>query len=132
MIRGVARKYFEGKKCLFYDKYGLYRLADKRVKCKYCSRYYSLKKLKRDLQILYYFYLEISARKASKELKLNYKTIQNRFMKFRKNILRKTYSLQVYILIADSLAYLLFQPLKTILKKKALGMDILYASLVLF
>jgi len=36
--------------------------------------------------ILYYFYLEISARKASKELKLNYKTIQSRFMQFRRKI----------------------------------------------
>ena len=36
--------------------------------------------------ILYYFYLEISARKAAKELKLNYKTVQSRFMQFRKLI----------------------------------------------
>jgi transposase len=36
--------------------------------------------------ILYYFYLEISARKAAKELKLDYETIQSRFMQFRKLI----------------------------------------------
>jgi len=66
MIKGVARKYFEGKTCIFCDNYGLYRLADKRVKCKSCNKYYSSKKLKRDLQILYYFYLEISARKTAK------------------------------------------------------------------
>jgi len=86
MIRGVARKFFEGKKCLFCDKYGLYRLKDKRVKCKYCNKYYSINRLRRDLQILYYFYLEISARRASKELGLNYKTVESRFMEFRKLI----------------------------------------------
>ena len=86
MIRGVARKYFEGKTCIFCDKYGLYRLADKRVKCKHCNKRYSLLKLKKDLLVLYYFYLEISARKSSKELRLNYKTIQSRFMQFRKLI----------------------------------------------
>jgi len=86
MIRGIARKYFEGKTCIFCDKYGLYRLADKRVKCKYCNKRYSLNQLKRDMLVLYYFYLEISARKTAKELKLNYKTIQSRFMQFRKSI----------------------------------------------
>ena len=86
MIRGFARKYFEAKKCLFCDNYGLYRLADKRVKCKHCSRYYSIKKLKIDLQILYYFYLEVSARKASKELEINYRQVHRKFMQFRKSI----------------------------------------------
>jgi len=86
MIQGVARKYFEGKTCIFCNNYGLYRLADKRVKCKHCNRKYSLTKLKRDMIILYYFYLEVSARKTSKEIRLNYKTIQSRFMQFRKKI----------------------------------------------
>jgi len=86
MIRGVARKYFEGKTCIFCDKYGLYRLADKRVKCKQCDKKYSLNHLKRDMLVLYYFYLEISARKTAKELRLNYKTVQDRLMQFRKLI----------------------------------------------
>ena len=86
MIKGVARKFFEGKSCIFCGRYELYKLKDKRVKCKHCKRYYSLKKLKKDLQILYYFYLEISARRATKELQLNYKLIHRRFMQFRKLI----------------------------------------------
>ena len=86
MIKGVARKYFEGKTCIFCDKYGLYRLADKRVKCKHCNKRYSLIKLKRDMIILYYFYLEVSASKTSKEINLNYKTVQSRFMQFRRRI----------------------------------------------
>ena len=56
MIKGFARKYFEGKTCIFCNKYGLYRLKDRRVKCKHCKKYYSLIKLRKDLQILYYFY----------------------------------------------------------------------------
>ena len=86
MIRGIARKYFEGKTCIFCNKYGLYKLADKQVKCKHCNKHYSIRKLKRDLQILYYFYLEISARKTAKELELDYQTVQSRFMQFRKCI----------------------------------------------
>ena len=86
MIRGVARKYFEGKTCVFCDNYGLYKLKNKKVKCKNCKKYYSLKKLRTDLEILYYFYLELSARKTAKEINLNYKTIQSKFMQFRKLI----------------------------------------------
>src|SRR3989344_7457086 len=86
MIRGVARKYFEGKSCIFCNQYGLYKLTDKRVKCKHCNKKYSLNQLKLDLQILYYFYLELSARKTAKELNLNYRLIHRRFMQFRKRI----------------------------------------------
>lgn len=86
MIRGIARKYFEGKSCIFCNKYGLYKLKDKRIKCKNCKKKYSLIKLKKDLQILYYFCLEISARKTAKELQLNYKLIHRKFMQFRKSI----------------------------------------------
>src|SRR3989344_4929974 len=86
MIKGVARKYFEGKTCLYCNKYGLYRLADKRVKCKHCRRYYSLRKLKRDMRLLYYFYIEVSARKTAKELNLDYGVVHRKFMQFRKKI----------------------------------------------
>ena len=86
MKRGLSDMYFMGRKCIFCDKYGLYRLADKRVKCKNCKKYYSLGKLKRDLEILYYFYLEVSARKTSKELSIDYGVVHRRFMLFRKNI----------------------------------------------
>ncbi|MBU0760864.1 MAG: IS1595 family transposase [Nanoarchaeota archaeon] len=86
MIRGIARKFFEGKKCLFCDNYGLYRLADKRVKCKHCNKYYSIKKLKRDLKILYYFYLEVSAKKTAGEMNLDYGVVHRKFMQFRKSI----------------------------------------------
>mgnify|MGYP001558220956 CR=1 FL=1 len=86
MIKGFARKYFEGKSCIFCNKYQLYRLKDKRIKCKNCNKYYSLKKLKKDLELLYYFYLEISARRATNEMKLDYKSVHKKFMQFRKSI----------------------------------------------
>ncbi len=86
MIRGIARKYFEGKTCIFCDKYGLYKLKNKKLKCKHCKKYYSLKKLKRDIEILYFFYLEISARKTAKELETNYRLVHRKFMQFRKLI----------------------------------------------
>jgi len=86
MIKGVARKYFEGKTCIFCDKYWLYKLKNKKVKCKHCKKYYSLNKLKRDMQVLYYFYLELSARKTAKELVINYRLIHRKFMQFRKLI----------------------------------------------
>jgi len=86
MKRVLSDRYFLGRKCIFCDKNRLYKLKDNRVKCKSCNKYYSLKKLRIDMMVLYYFYLEISARKTANELELNYKTIQDRFMQFRKKI----------------------------------------------
>ena len=82
----VSNRYFLGRKCVFCDKSKLSKLKDKRIKCKSCNKKYSLTKLKRDIQVLYYFYLEISGRKTAKEMNLNYKTVQSRFMDFRKSI----------------------------------------------
>ena len=86
MRKELSDMYFLGRKCIFCNKYGLYKLKDKRVKCKHCRKYYSLTKLKRDIQILYYFYLEVSARKTAKELELNYRLVHRKFMQFRKLI----------------------------------------------
>ncbi|MEK6848593.1 MAG: hypothetical protein AABX65_03090, partial [Nanoarchaeota archaeon] len=86
MKRVLSDRYFLGRKCIFCDKNRLYRLKDKRVKCKYCNKYYSLTKLKTEMIILYYFYLEISARRAAKELDLDYGAVHRKFMQFRKLI----------------------------------------------
>src|SRR3989344_4262416 len=59
MKKVLSDMYFLGRKCIFCDKYGLYKLKNKKVKCKHCKKYYSLNKLQRDMQIIYYFYLEI-------------------------------------------------------------------------
>lgn len=82
----MSDMYFLGRKCIFCNKYGLYRLKDKRIKCKNCNKKYSLLKLKRDLEILYYFYLEVSARKTAKEMNLDYSVIHRKFMDFRRSI----------------------------------------------
>ena len=78
--------YVHGRKCFFCGSYGLTRHKDKRIWCSKCKARYSLKKLKRDLDILYYFYLEVSARKCAKELKLSYNTVSRRYLRFRKAI----------------------------------------------
>ncbi|MEA1925279.1 MAG: IS1595 family transposase [Candidatus Altiarchaeota archaeon] len=86
MAKKFTVKFLEGRKCIFCGSYGLYRLADKRVKCKSCRRVYSIKRLRRDLDILYHFYLEVSANKAATELDLSYNTVHNRYMFFREKI----------------------------------------------
>ncbi len=79
--------YVHGRKCWFCSNYGLSRLRDRRVWCSACRKKYSLNKLRKDLQVLYYFYLEVSARKCARELKLNYKTVSKRYAQFRRAIL---------------------------------------------
>lgn len=75
-----------GRKCIFCSNYGLYRLKDKRLKCNKCRKKYSFHKLRKDINILYYFYLEVSARKAARELGLSYRTVRSRYMEFRYRI----------------------------------------------
>ena len=86
MKKELSDMYFLGRKCIFCDNYGLYKLKNNKLKCKNCKKYYSLKRLRRNLQILYYFYLEISARKTAKELNIDYGVIYRKFMQFRKLI----------------------------------------------
>lgn len=87
MTRGSAM-YEHGRKCWFCEKYGLSRLKDKRVWCGSCRTKYSLTKLKRDLRVLYYFYLEVSARKCAKELHLDYETVSKRYASYRQAIVQ--------------------------------------------
>ncbi len=86
MVVGSAM-YEHGRKCWFCEHYGLSRLRDKRVWCSACRSKYSLSKLKRDLRVLYYFYLEVSARKCAKELELDYETVSKRYAQYREAIL---------------------------------------------
>ena len=86
MSEKFTGKFLEGRKCIFCGCWKLYRLADGRVKCRKCRRVYSLKKLRRDIKILYYFALEISANRTAKELGLSYETVSSRYMFFREKI----------------------------------------------
>jgi transposase len=84
--KSVVSKYLRGRRCIFCNNTHLYRLQNKQVKCSSCKRKYSLRKLDRDASILYYFYLEVSARKASRELGISYKTARSKYMQFRYSI----------------------------------------------
>src|SRR4030067_1319553 len=75
-----------GRKCFHCGNYGLYKLRDGRLKCGHCKAKYSLAKLKKNLQILYFFYLELSARKASGELGIRYNTVHAQYMGYRRRI----------------------------------------------
>ena len=83
MAKKFTVKVLEGRMCIFCVKWSVYRLADGRVKCKSCRRLYSIKRLKRDIDILYHLYLEVSANKAAAELDLSYNTVHDRYMFFR-------------------------------------------------
>lgn len=61
-------------------------MNDGRIKCGNCHTKFSLAKLRKDLDLLYYFYLETSARKTAQEMQLSYKSAYARFMHFRKAI----------------------------------------------
>ena len=86
MKRLVSDRYFLGRKCVYCNNNKLYRLKDKRVKCEHCKKKYSLPQLKRDMQMLFYFYLELSAKKAADEMNLDYGVVHRKFMQFRKKI----------------------------------------------
>jgi len=45
-----------------------------------------LRKLQRDLKVLYYFYLEVSARKCAHELGVDYETVSKRYAEYREAI----------------------------------------------
>ena len=83
IAKNVVAKYIRGRRCIFCDNTSLYRLDNRYVKCKDCRRKYSLKKLEKDLDVLYHFFLEISARKTSIALGMSYRTVSRRFMEYR-------------------------------------------------
>src|SRR4030042_533745 len=86
MVKILAANILRGRKCVFCGGYSLYKLADGRVKCWFCKRLYSLEKLRRDIEVLHYFALELSANRAASELGLSYKTVRGRYMTFRRKI----------------------------------------------
>lgn len=65
MRKFVAATILRGRTCAFCGTYRPYRLSDGRVKCRKCRAVYSVRKLRMDLEILHYFCLGLSARKAA-------------------------------------------------------------------
>lgn len=77
-----------GSICKNCGSKNLYRFKEERIKCKDCNERYYLKQVSIDLWTLYYFSIESTANKTSKELKLNYRTVLTRFNNYRKKILQ--------------------------------------------
>lgn len=65
---------------------GFPHFKDNRVKCKQCQQRYYLGQISLELWSLYYFSIEATANKTSKELKVNYRTILSRFNFYRRRI----------------------------------------------
>lgn len=74
------------KFCPFCGGRTLYILEDDYRKCKDCTKKFSLKKYETDIDVINYFCNNINANTASIQLRLNYRTIQNRYTIFRKLI----------------------------------------------
>jgi len=83
------------KICPFCGSKQLYIVSKTSLKCSLCKKKYSLKKLETDLKCIEYFCNDISARECAKFLDFNYKTVQDRYMDFRKLLL--LYSEKQYI-----------------------------------
>jgi len=86
MKRVLSDRYFLGRKCIYCDNNKLYRLKDSRIKCKKCEKKYSLAQLRKEMLILYYFYLELSASKTADEIEIDYGVVHRKFMQFRRLI----------------------------------------------
>ena len=90
MVSKVPVRVWEGRTCVFCRASGPYKIVDGRLKCKRCKRIYSLSKLRKDLEVLRYFALGLSANNCADELELNYKTVHRRYMIFRRKIMDYT------------------------------------------
>jgi len=85
-------------KCQNCDSTNFYTLKNNYIKCKKCAKKYSLKKLEKDKQILEAFCENKTALEISKELKVNYRTIKDRYDEYRYKIsiyLEDTYNSSV-------------------------------------
>lgn len=79
-------KSMEITKCPFCNARRLYTLQNNYKKCSSCYKKFSLKKVETDYVIISFFCNNISAHKCAKILNINYRTVQNRYIFFRKLI----------------------------------------------
>lgn len=73
--------------CPFCSGKKLYTVSKTSLKCASCHKKYSTKKLETDATCIEFFCKDTSANKCAQSLHVNYKTIQNRYMDFRKLIM---------------------------------------------
>lgn len=69
--------------CSYCNSKQIYILKNGYIKCGACKRKYSLLKLQRDKEIIHAFCSDLNVLTASKELHLNYVTVQRRYKEFR-------------------------------------------------
>lgn len=73
--------------CTKCGSYNIHKTTDRNLfKCETCSSRFSRKKMNQELRILELFSLEVSARKASIHLGLNYRTVKNIYDKTREKL----------------------------------------------
>lgn len=72
--------------CPYCKSKRLYNLQNNYKKCSYCTRKFSIKKIQTDYTIIDFFCNNINANKCAKILNINYRTVQNRYLIFRKLI----------------------------------------------
>ncbi len=72
--------------CPYCHSKRLYTLQNDYKKCSSCGRKFSPKKLHTDNTIIEFFCNNINANKCAKILNVNYRTVQNRYILFRKLI----------------------------------------------
>jgi len=82
-IEKIARGYL----CPKCESTTLYKLSDKRVKCRQCGFKFSTVKVLDDFKILHYFSLEIPANKAAKDIQCNYRKVSNKYKQYREEII---------------------------------------------
>ena len=91
--------YTTGSKCIKCNNTKLYRPKNNKIKCPKCKSRYGLKKLSKELWCLYFFSLEMTANKTSKELNINYNTVLSTYTYFREKITR--YQLDKFQLLKE-------------------------------
>ena len=73
-------------KCIYCEHPYTYLLADKQRKCGKCKRKFSLQKIEREKKLLSLFNDGTNARKAAKQTRMHFATVQKHYEKFRRNI----------------------------------------------
>lgn len=73
-------------KCIYCNSDKLYYLKNEHIKCATCKKKFSLKKYKREIKLIESFCKNHTALECSKKENLNYITVSNKFMLFRKLI----------------------------------------------
>lgn len=74
------------KQCPFCGSNRLYELQDNFKKCSSCKKKFSSRKLETDYTIIEFFCNNINANKCANILKINYRTVQNRYTLYRRLI----------------------------------------------